>query len=171
MIFNEYRATSEKLHFLVDDMQFYNRYDMNSCDWYQHIGWIKRNYYIWCRRQSVNFIRINRYKDFVYKCSFCIHCMNSKAYFNESFMMKMKMMNYFCGMVARRKKFSLISSRDQRKRSSPMRIFDMPQRRLEPMQNLSSDFVKWRCAVVMTIRLRHQNGHRAFRNYISRRTS
>ena len=36
-----------------------------------------------------------------YKCSFCKYCMNSKAYFNESFMMKMKMMNYFCGMVVR----------------------------------------------------------------------
>lgn len=60
-------------------------------------------------------------------------------FYNELMMI---MMNGFCGMVHRRKKFSLISSQDQRKRSSPSRIFDMPQRRLEPMQNLSSDFVK-----------------------------
>ena len=38
------------------------------------------------------------------------------------------MMNCFCGMVDRRKAFSLISSRDHCQRSSPLRISDMPSR-------------------------------------------
>ena len=37
------------------------------------------------------------------------------------------MMNCFCGMVDRRKAYSLISSRDHCHRSSPSRISDMPR--------------------------------------------
>ena len=40
----------------------------------------------------------------------------------------MMMMNCFCGMVDRRKTFSLISSRDHCQRSSPSRISDTPSR-------------------------------------------
>ena len=43
-------------------------------------------------------------------------------------MMMMTMMNCFCGMVDRRKAFSLISSRDHCQRSSPSRISDTPSR-------------------------------------------
>ena len=38
------------------------------------------------------------------------------------------MMNCFCGIIDRRKAFSLISSRDHCQRSSPLRISDMPSR-------------------------------------------
>ena len=62
----------------------------------------------------------------------------------------MKTMNCFCGMVDRRKAFSLISSRDHCQKSSPSRIFDTPQAGLEPAQNLSSGLVQWSCAVVIT---------------------
>ena len=64
--------------------------------------------------------------------------------------MMMMMMNCFCGMVDRRKAFSLISSRDHCQRSSPSRISDTPRAGFEPAQNLSSDFVEWSCAVVRT---------------------
>ena len=56
-------------------------------------------------------------------------------------MMKM-MMNCFCGMVDRRKAFSLISSRDHCQRSSPSRISVTPRAGLEPAQNLSSGFAE-----------------------------
>ena len=62
----------------------------------------------------------------------------------------MMMMNCFCGMVDRRKVFSLISSRDHCQRSSPSRISDMPRAGYEPAQNLSSGAVEWSCAVVIT---------------------
>ena len=39
-------------------------------------------------------------------------------------MMMMMMMNCFCGLVDRRKAFSLISSRDHCQRSSPLQISD-----------------------------------------------
>ena len=65
-------------------------------------------------------------------------------------MMMMMMMNCSCGMVDRRKAFSLISSRDHCQRSSPSRISDTPRAGFEPVQNLSSDFVEWNCAVVIT---------------------
>ena len=42
-------------------------------------------------------------------------------------MMMMKMMNCFCGMVDRRKRFSLIPSQDNCQRCSPSRIFDTPR--------------------------------------------
>ena len=57
-----------------------------------------------------------------------------------SSMMMMMMMNYFCGMVDRRKSFSLISSRDNCQRSSPLWISDTPRAGFEPAQNLSSGF-------------------------------
>ena len=60
------------------------------------------------------------------------------------------MTNCFCGMVDRRKAFSLISSRGHCQRSSPLRISDAPQAGFEPAQNLSSGFVEWSCAVVIT---------------------
>ena len=60
------------------------------------------------------------------------------------------MMNCFCAMADRRKAFSLISSRDHCQRSSPSRISDTPRAGFEPVQNLSSGFVEWSCAVVIT---------------------
>ena len=62
----------------------------------------------------------------------------------------MIIMNCFCGMVDRRKAFSLISSWDHCQRSSPSRIFDTPQAGFEPVQNLSSALVEWSCTVVIT---------------------
>ena len=44
----------------------------------------------------------------------------------------------FCGMVDRRKAFSLISSRDHCQRSSPSRISDTPRAGFEPAKSLSS---------------------------------
>ena len=60
------------------------------------------------------------------------------------------MMNCFCGMVDQRKAFSLISSWDHCQRFLTLRISDMPQAGFEPAQNLSSGFVEWSCAVVVT---------------------
>ena len=48
------------------------------------------------------------------------------------------MLNCFCGMIDRRKEFSLISSQDRRQRFSPFRISNTPRAGLEPAQNLSS---------------------------------
>ena len=53
-------------------------------------------------------------------------------------------------MVDRRKAFSLISSRDHYQRFSPSRISDMLRAGSEPAQNLSSGFIEWSCAVVIT---------------------
>ena len=61
----------------------------------------------------------------------------------------------FCGMVDRRKKFSLISSPDQCQMSSPSQVSDMPRAELEPAQNLSSRIVEWSCAVAVTSTPRH----------------
>ena len=47
-------------------------------------------------------------------------------------------MNCFCGMVDRRKAFSLITSRDHCQRSSPSRISDTPRAELEPSQKLET---------------------------------
>ena len=60
------------------------------------------------------------------------------------------MMNCSCGMVERRKTFSVISSRDHYHRSSPSRVPDTPRAGFEPAQNLSSGLVEWSCAVVIT---------------------
>ena len=65
-------------------------------------------------------------------------------------LMMIMMMNCFCGMVDRRKVFSLISSRDHCQRSSPSRISDTLRAGFEPAQNLSSGSVEWSCAVVIT---------------------
>ena len=67
-----------------------------------------------------------------------------------SVMTMIMMMNCFCGMVDRRKAFSLISSRDHCQRSLPSRISDTPQAGFEPAQNLNSGLVERSCAVVMT---------------------
>ena len=48
----------------------------------------------------------------------------------------------FCGIVDRRKAFSLISRQDHCQRSSPSPISDMPQAGFEPAQNLSSGLVE-----------------------------
>ena len=53
-------------------------------------------------------------------------------------MMMMMMMSCFCGMVGRRKAFSLISSRGHCQRSSPSRITDTPRVEFKTAQNLSS---------------------------------
>ena len=61
---------------------------------------------------------------------------------------KDELMNCFCGMVDRRKAFSLISSRDHCQRSSPSWSSDTP--RAGFALNLSSGLVEWSCAVVIT---------------------
>ena len=66
----------------------------------------------------------------------------------------MMMMNCFRGMVARQKAFSLISSQDHCQRSSPCQISNTPSAGFKPAQNLSSGFVEWSCAVVITTTLR-----------------
>ena len=73
-------------------------------------------------------------------------------------MMMMMMMNCFCGMVDRRKAISLISSRDHCQRSSPSSISYKPRAGFETAQNLSSGFVEWSCAVVITITPQRQWG-------------
>ena len=60
------------------------------------------------------------------------------------------MMICFCGMVNQRKVYSLNSSRDHCQRSSASWISNMPRAGFEPVQNLSSGFVEWNCAVVIT---------------------
>ena len=56
--------------------------------------------------------------------------------------MMMMIMKCFCGIIDRRKGFSLISSRDHCQRSSPSRISDTPRAGFEPAQNLSSGLVE-----------------------------
>ena len=70
-------------------------------------------------------------------------------------MMMMMMMNCFCGMVDRWKVFILISSQDHCQRSSPSRISNTPRGGFEPAQNLSSGFVEWSSAVVITTTPQH----------------
>ena len=55
----------------------------------------------------------------------------------------------FFGMVDQRKTQSLISSQYHCQRSSPW-ISNTPQARFEPVQNLSSGFIEWSCALVIT---------------------
>ena len=57
-------------------------------------------------------------------------------------MMMMMMMNCFCGMVDRRKAFSLISACDHCQRASPPRISDTALAGFKPAQNLSSELVE-----------------------------
>ena len=66
-------------------------------------------------------------------------------------MMMMMLMNCLCGMVDRRKTFSLNSSRDHCQRFSPSRISDTPRAGFEPALNPSSDFVECRFTIVTTI--------------------
>ena len=65
-------------------------------------------------------------------------------------MMMMMMKNCFCGIVNRRKTFSLISSRDHCQRSPPSQISDTPRAGFEPALSLSSRLIEWSCAVVIT---------------------
>ena len=73
--------------------------------------------------------------------------------------MMMKMMNCFCGMVDRRKVFSLIYSRDHFQRSSLLSNSNTPWTGFEPAQNLISGIVKWGGAVVITTTPRRHNSH------------
>ena len=59
-------------------------------------------------------------------------------------------MNCFCGMVDQQKIFSLIYSWDHCRRFSSLRISERPQPGSEPAQNMSSGFVEWICAAVIT---------------------
>ena len=72
-------------------------------------------------------------------------------------MMITMLMNYFCGMVDRRKKFSINSNRDHchYQRSSPLWISDTSQAGFESSHNPSSGFVEWNCVVVITTTPRH----------------
>ena len=70
-------------------------------------------------------------------------------------MMMMMMMNGFCGMVDRRKAFSLILSRNHFQISSPSRISYTARAGFEPAKNLSSGFVEWTYAVVITTTPKH----------------
>ena len=72
------------------------------------------------------------------------------VFLNRKKLFKDELMNYFCGMVDRRKAISLISSRNHCQRSSPSRISDMARTVFEPAQNLSLGLVGWSCAVVIT---------------------
>ena len=66
-------------------------------------------------------------------------------------MMMRLMMNCFGGMDDRQKAFLLISGWDHCQRFSPCKISDTPQAGFEPAQNLSSGFVEWSCAAMITI--------------------
>ena len=65
-------------------------------------------------------------------------------------MMMMMMINCFRGMVDRWKAFNFISSRDHYQISSLTRISNSPRAGFEPAKNLTSDFVEWSRAVVIT---------------------
>ena len=60
-----------------------------------------------------------------------------------NFMMMMVMRNCFCGMVDRRKAFSLTSSWNHCQTPSPPLISGTPRAGFEPTQNLSSGLVSW----------------------------
>ena len=69
-------------------------------------------------------------------------------------------MNYdgddcFCGMVDQQKVFSLISSPEHCQRSLPSQISHMPHAGFEFEQNLSSGFIEWSYAVVITTTPQH----------------
>ena len=59
-------------------------------------------------------------------------------------------MNCFCGLVDQRKALTLISSWNNCGGVSLSQTSDMPQAGFESLPTLSSDFVKWDCAVVIT---------------------
>ena len=66
-------------------------------------------------------------------------------------------LNCFCGKVDQRKALSLVSSGHHCQRFSPFRISDTPWAGFELGQNLSSGFVEWNCAVVITTTPRRSN--------------
>ena len=66
-----------------------------------------------------------------------ILCIKNKHDVMMMMMMMMMMMSCFCGMVDRRKTFSLTSSRDHCRRSSTSRISDKPRAESEHTQHLS----------------------------------
>ena len=73
----------------------------------------------------------------------------------------MKMMNRYCGMVDRRKAFSLISSRDHCQRSSPSRISDTPRAGFEPAQNLKFRLCRTKlCSSIFWLIRRRKVGQR-----------
>ena len=53
-------------------------------------------------------------------------------------------------MVDRWKGLNLISTQDHCQGFLPLQISDTPRARFETAENLSSDFVEWNCAVVLT---------------------
>ena len=65
-------------------------------------------------------------------------------------MMMMMMMICFCRIVDRRKALSFIFSQDHCQRYSLSQISDTPKAVFEPAHNLSSDFIEWSCAIVIT---------------------
>ena len=71
-------------------------------------------------------------------------------WFMFSLIIMMKMINCFCGMVDRWKAFSLISSWDHCQKSPALQVSDTPRAAFEHVQNLSSGFVEWSYAVVIT---------------------
>ena len=73
--------------------------------------------------------------------------------------MMMMVVNCFCGIVDQWRVFSLVSSWGHCQRSSPSRISDTLWTVFEPTQNLSSGFVEWSCAVVITTTPRHHIPH------------
>ena len=72
------------------------------------------------------------------------------SWYKHLMMTIMIMMRFFCGMVDRRKTFSLISSHDDCQRSSPSWISDTSRAEHEPLQHLSSGFIESSCGRVIT---------------------
>ena len=66
-------------------------------------------------------------------------------------MMMMMMMNRFCGMVDRRKTFSLISTWNYSQRFSPSQISNRPRTGVQPA---SAAFSEWSCVAVITTKLK-----------------
>ena len=98
---------------------------------YRRHNW-KTSFFIFCARKRVLFLfRLS-------KQNYCYFRL-ILTYFSP---VLHELMNCFCGMVDRRKVFSLISSRDHCKRSSPSRISGTPRAGFEPAQNLSSALVE-----------------------------
>ena len=62
-----------------------------------------------------------------------------------------KTMYCSCGTIDRRKVFKLFSSWDHCQRSSTLQISDTLRAEFEPVQNLSSVFFEWSCAVVKSL--------------------
>ena len=87
--------------------------------------------------QEKNWLTLNFKKNclcfnaiFIFVDNFTLCKIPYNAIKTSNMVMMIMMMNCFCGMVERRKAFSLISSRDQCQRSSPPRISDTPDQGL-----------------------------------------